>query len=288
MAPAKGKKKKPVVNPARGFATQSVASKPKPYKVEDTSQDTSANDTDNATSTTSPAIPSQTAHSQDINGTSRPLNELSPDDLEQRLEEADVQAFMDKYRSKIARESSRYLTKVQTDCRLLRNQAQYLHARHFLPEHLSRDALDLAAEDVGQGRHSLGDATASPARPPEDDLVYQLWVLNCSLSALGCATDQVEHALKFILEHPPAAEFDSAAGVWGIDQCLDHIALNSVEDQLPLYDTQTGRPFEMRRYETAQGMVAMTRPFPPRMATNISRASAQKIYVSGFSWTESY
>lgn len=270
MAPAKSKKKKPAVNPARGFATQSIASKPKTYDVEEKFRDTSANDTDSATSTTSSAIPSRPAHSQVTNGMSRPLHELSPEELEQRLEEANIQALMDKYRSKIARESARYLTKVQTDCRLLRNQAQDLHARHFLSEHLSRDALDLAAEEIDQGRHYLVDAKASPARLPEDDMIYKLWVLNRSLSSLGFSSDQIEIVLKYILDHPPVAETDSSAGVWGIDQCLDQIALNLVEDRLPVYDTETGRPFEIRKYETALGKLAI---FPPPLSRIIARSS---------------
>ena len=77
-----GKKKKPAANPARGFATTSVASKPKPEKPEDASSVEPSGVNTPSTKAATPATKNDTT----TKNAERELHELSPEELEAQLE----------------------------------------------------------------------------------------------------------------------------------------------------------------------------------------------------------
>src|ERR1700753_2238578 len=122
------KKKKPAANPTRGFATTSIASKP---RVEPNA--TSDIENDDALSTnqhpTNSAQPDQSSVQQP--GTSgnqeKQLHELTPEELEEQLEKNDLQLFIETHGLKVAKNSQRQISKIQTEWRVLRSQSQSLY-----------------------------------------------------------------------------------------------------------------------------------------------------------------
>ncbi|KAL9602381.1 MAG: hypothetical protein Q9179_002563 [Wetmoreana sp. 5 TL-2023] len=124
MAPKK-KTKKGASNPARGFATTSVASKSKNV-VEDLTEST--------TPSPAPDIDNRLQKENDghLSG-EQDLHELAPEELEKRLEESDLDLFLEKHGEKMRRDVARQVTKLQTEKRLLRPQTEPLQIRPWLP-----------------------------------------------------------------------------------------------------------------------------------------------------------
>src|ERR1700712_2426190 len=100
----KKKTKKPAANPARGFATTSVASKPRVDAVD--GADETAGSTNVATPATADATATATNQSQ--NGATAPTTEttktLSPEEFERQLEESELQLMIEKYAQKVRRD----------------------------------------------------------------------------------------------------------------------------------------------------------------------------------------
>jgi len=233
MAPASKKKKKPVANPARGFATTSIASKPKAQKEVD-SEPVAVTETEETPITSSLPVAAETL-AIIVAGNERELQELSPDELEQRLEESGLQLIVEKYGAKSQREASRCVAKLQTDCRVLRAQAQGISLRQMFPSTAVEKALVLALEDIT-------DTVSSPEEHqsrrvlPEEDTIAKLWTLQRALLSLGYSPANVENALKHVLKLSPAESL-----LWGLDEALDWLALSVPDEDLPDYDSQTGK-----------------------------------------------
>ncbi|KAB8345982.1 hypothetical protein FH972_023034 [Carpinus fangiana] len=240
LMPPKSKKKKPASNPARGFATTSIASKPKPERGNDAPSTAPASgDATPSKGTETPATTGTQSTTVETSAPSeRPMHELSPDELEQRLEEGELQAIVDKFATKSLRDATRHVTKIQTDCRLLRASATPVSWRGLLNETLTSEILALAQADAATGRL---DSVEEPERRrlKEEDAVARLWTLRRTLLALGFSPQLVTDALKFVLRFPPEAE--TSGLVWGLDQCLDWLVLNAPESELPAYDSTTGK-----------------------------------------------
>ncbi|KAI9668434.1 MAG: hypothetical protein M1831_001188 [Alyxoria varia] len=250
MGGQKNKKKKPAANPARGFATTSIASKPKQKSEPESGNESSVKDSQNVSSTATPAKAASepSKHVEDGQRKEKELHELSPEELEQRLEETELQNLVEKISTKTKRDSSRCVNKLQTDCRLLRaNAHQSVQTKNYLPPEVTQQILGLAAEDVSKGRYfalETGNESRKRKRLPEDDTTAKLWTLESVLLALGFTKDGVREALRHVLDYPPLVDSESFGGIWGLDECLDWLVLNVEEDKLPLYDTQTGKPRE--------------------------------------------
>lgn len=253
MPSASKKKKKAPANPARGFATQSIASKP---KVQTDSVSTSANETGKPSATSTPleveadTNDSVTKHAP-TNG-QRELHELSPEELEQRLEEAELQTIAEKLSPKSQKDAARYVSKLQTDCRLLRAQAQSL-STNLIPTEQIVQILDLAQEEVNLGR---GNADESSLRSnakilTEEDLTGRLWTLQRSLIALGFANERVDDALRYIVQHQTLPDYSGQ--LWGLEECLDWLVLNCAVEELPVFDAYTGKPKERDNLQQEDG-----------------------------------
>lgn len=239
MAP-KAKKKKQAANPDRGFATQSVASKPKVLPKDDTPLTTGASD--NAESKNSTDTPGDVPKMENgSNIEAQALQNLSAEDLEARLEDADLQNLVDKISPKTSRDSSRFVTKMQTECRLLRGQALHCNLQNLAEERMSQ-ILSAAVDGLNDDGVASREQTPVRSIMSEDDLVFKLWTLKRTLIPLGFSTKQIEDSLRYILSHPPIAAFDSLSNVWGFDECIDYIALHAEVEDLPVYDTSTGKP----------------------------------------------
>lgn len=245
MAPASKKKKKPVANPARGFATTSIASKPKSEKAENLEPVTTATEETGPT----PLPITLVTPTIKVSESERELHELSPDELEKRLEESELQFLVEKHEAKSQRDALRHVAKLQTDCRLLRAQAQGISTRQLLSPQFMERAQGLAAEDIGSAESTIQDHQSRRVLS-EEDATVRLWTLQRALLALGFSESRIEEALGYLLRSPPA---DLSAIVWGSEESLDWLTLNMPEEELPGYDSQTGKTKALNAATSALG-----------------------------------
>jgi ATP-dependent RNA helicase DHX29 len=229
------KKKKPASNPARGFATTSIASKPR------------ADISDSVTGTESPSKSDNPSASQTATGTILAASsdvtiptpgpaQLSPEDFEKQLDESELQSLVDKHSQKSKRDAARQITRLQTDRRLLRSQADSLNTRKWLPPELMEEVLDVIVLDGRLATHSVNQDSLSSQKPlSEEDLTIKLWILQQTLDGAGFHTEKVKLAVDYILassDHVTANK-DS---VWGLEESLEWLARECSRDELPDYE----------------------------------------------------
>jgi ATP-dependent RNA helicase DHX29 len=226
------KKKKPAGNPARGFATTSVASKPKPEKnVPDATEkeQVPSPSKDHVTATVSApeAAPRTEAAKQEAVQT--------PEELEAQLEHDELQLLVEKHASKVRRESRRNVLKFQTDRRVLRGQSHSMTAHDWLPKDILDSIIALAqAESNDSNRRQSPQPLLKVLT--EEDAMSKLWTLDLTLHELGFASNHVEPVLKWLCAN--AAAVDSSASIWGLQEALEWLALDHCEDHSFSYEEQ--------------------------------------------------
>ncbi|KAG9525647.1 ATP-dependent RNA helicase A, partial [Aureobasidium melanogenum] len=245
---AKKGKKKVASNPARGFATTSIASKPKPDKKDaDTSNEPSEKQSSLSTPAAAETSPQSGQQGQDqaqhasINNKSssdRELHELSPEELEARLELSELQSFIEQQGPKVRKESARQVTRLKTDRRVLRGQADLLNIREWLPEELMQQIIDLALDETSST--SAQSSAPTNKRLSQDELLSKVWQLSITLADLDVDEDQVRKVLQHILVSPPSEE--NGGLIWGLSEALDWLALHSEPGQLLDYDAIKPKP----------------------------------------------
>jgi len=224
------KKKKPAANPARGFATTSIASKPKAVELVEA----------DSTSELPPVAPeSQTEESAPTsdpkNATSAlSANKLSPEEFEKQLETEELQILVDKHAQKSKRDATRQKTRLETDRRVLRGQAESLNTRKWLPPELMEEILDLVKEE-GQFSGQAAD-TSFIKQSSEEELTIRLWTLQQSLVGAGFLQDKVVLAIRHILEISDKIGAGNKDAIWGMEECLDWLARECSREELPDYD----------------------------------------------------
>ena len=224
-----GKKKKPAANPARGFATTSVASKPKPEKPEDASSVEPSGVNTPSTKAGTPAT-KKNKSSDTKKDAERELHELSPEELEAQLEASELQQFVEQYAGKVRKESSRHVSRLQTDKRLLRGQSEYMSVRDWLPKELMQQVVEYAT----QGNNNESSGATKRTLPKGDDLVSKVWQLRLCLTGLEITHERVDDAVAQVLSNPPA---DDASGQpWGLPEALDWLSWNCNNDEMNDYD----------------------------------------------------
>ena len=219
MAAGNKKRKKPAANPARGFAKTSVQSK---SKVEPINQETST-DASGAASISTPAEdepPALPAQSLERN-----------EDIQERLEEFELQQFVETHASKVKREASRQVSRLQTERRVLRGQSDFLPMTTWLPEELMQQVLDLNLSDLDKEDRSIKQQDL----PLGDDLVSKIWNLRLVLYDLDVPLTKIEQVIAYLLQHPPD---EHTSPVWALPDALGWLALNCTSDELLEYDEQ--------------------------------------------------
>lgn len=233
MAPNR-KKKKPANNPARGFATTSSASK---VKV----SDDAPSDTDNLVSATEGADLETT---NDQNGhkeiPDKDLSELSPEELEAQLEESELQLLVEKYRPKSTKDSARYVSKLQTERRVLRGQSEQLPTSVWF----SQGLLDFV---LGHGELHSGNSPNPTRTTPSlpslavEDLTIKIWTLRRTLSDLGFMSDRIQEAIIHLLKDHGLLDRANAntnkEALWGLNECLEWLAAACDLEEMPDYDS---------------------------------------------------
>jgi ATP-dependent RNA helicase DHX29 len=235
MPPNNKKKKKPASNPARGFATVSIPSKVKPA---DSSGPASTVDSKSVSESErpTPAEPTQPAPQPNE---APSLQNYTPEELERHLEDAELQILVEKYAAKCKSDAVRQAAKLDTEKRVLRQQAVPVNLLEWLPSDVVNSILSLAeAEEQGLIPQSVRDAKRTVS---EDDLCMKLWTLKDTLLKLGFLENRVEEALKHVLVYY-AGNFSvtNRDVVCNLDEALEWLAMHCKPEELPSY-TQTGQ-----------------------------------------------
>lgn len=218
MAPNK-KKKKPAGNPARGFATTSVASKPKQEKSTTTDEVTPQKKEDITLAEVAPKAPSVDEHPPEE-------VEKTPEELESQLEHDELQLLVEKHAAKARRESRRQVLKFQTDRRVLRSQSEPMTVHDWLSNDAMESIISLAQTEshdsnLRQGQQSLLKILS------EEEALTKLWMLDLTLRDLGFTSSHIESVLRWLCAN--AAAIDGTAGIWGLQEALEWLALNHCE-----------------------------------------------------------
>ncbi|KAG7119162.1 putative helicase C15C4.05 like protein [Verticillium longisporum] len=243
------KKKKPANNPARGFATTSVASKPRPEVLEgaEIAPDVASQPKHNAKGGAATASGAQTpatnaAGAAATSDSAAESKDLSPEEFERRLEESELQLMVEKNAAKTRRDVNRQKTRLETDRRLLRGQAETINVRKWLPQELMDHILDLVQ---AEGRFASSNVSAehstSGKMPPEEDMVIRLWALQQTLSSVGFPQERVQAVTQHILDISPNIPATAKDSIWGLEEAMEWLARELTADELPDYEGR-GKP----------------------------------------------
>ncbi|RAR03117.1 atp-dependent rna helicase a [Stemphylium lycopersici] len=217
------KKKKPAGNPARGFATTSVASKPKPEKAaaEAPASVVAQVQTKQSAAATEPASkPTQPAET--------PKEEAAPtpEDLEAQLERDELQLLVEKHAAKVRRESNRHVSRFQTDRRLLRSQSHSMTVHEWLPSEVLDSIISLAQAESNDSNRRQGQQSFLKTLT-EEDAMSKLWTLDLTLRDLGFSQQHIQPVLTWLCAN--AASVDASSGIWGLQESLEWLALDQCE-----------------------------------------------------------
>ncbi|EPQ63200.1 Bgt-1374 [Blumeria graminis f. sp. tritici] len=244
---AAGKKKKKIAsNPARGFTTVSIASKPKAEAPE-------------LETLSSPSKELVQAHTSGAEKTA--IGELAPniesektigaEEFEKQLEESELQLIVEKYAQKSRKDVQRQRARLETDRRVLRSQSEAFHNKQWLPKEVVEEILDLLkAEKRISGQ---GDKVISNKQPTDEDLTIRLWKLQQVLAEAGFSEKNTFSALHYVLENSDKIGIGSRDIVWGLDESLDWLCLECPRDELPEYEIwnrKVGGAFKTSPVET--------------------------------------
>lgn len=229
------KKKKPASNPARGFATTSIASKPR-ADISDLATGIETSPEPSTPSASQTVAGTNFAASSDVNNPTQAPTQISPEDFEKQLDESELQTLVEKHSQKSKREAARQIARLQTDRRLLRSQAGSLNTRKWLPPELIEEILDVIVVDGRSAIHSAGQDNTSSQKPlSEEDLTIRLWTLQQTLDGAGFHTDKVKLAVDYILTISDKVTSNKDS-VWALEESLEWLARECSRDQLPDYE----------------------------------------------------
>lgn len=268
----KKKTKKPA-NPARGFATTSIASRPRAEP--EAAEETSSKPDDGAAPHAKDAPPSGTDST--AAATAAPAKPLSPEEFERQLEESELQLLVEKYAQKVRRDALRQRTRLETDRRLLRGQAESVNAKKWLPQELMDHVLDLIQAEGRFAASSVSSEGASSKLPPEDDLTIKLWTLQETLAGSDCPQERIQPALQYVLDIAPnIASTVKGDSIWGLEEVLDWLARECARDELPDYTGRSKKPQADTPSDTPTPSGATTPKYldiDPRMGTKLKNSA---------------
>ena len=213
--PPNKKKKKPQGNPARGFATTSIASKPKPEKQEEEPQVKKEEGPVAAPQAAPPATPDPNIPT--------PKVEQTPEELEAQLERDELQLLVEKHAPKVRRESRRHVVKLQTDRRVLRAQAEGITTHDWLSSNIADTIIALAQSESKDSNRKQGQQSLLKVLS-EEDALSRLWMLDLVLRDIGFSPTTIEPVLRWLCAN--AVAVDATAGIWGLQEALEWLALD--------------------------------------------------------------
>ncbi|OIW29260.1 P-loop containing nucleoside triphosphate hydrolase protein [Coniochaeta ligniaria NRRL 30616] len=237
----KKKTKKPAANPARGFATTSVASKPRIDTPDSTDEAAGSSNNVTAPSATDPAAPvagqALPGAAAGTGSTKEAEKSLSPEEFERQLEESELQLMVEKYAQKVRRDVQRQKNRLETDRRVLRGQAETVNTRKWLPPELMDHIIDLIQAESRFAASSITSENNSAGKVlQEEDLTIKLWTLQETLVAAGFPEDKIQPVLHFVLDIANNVSAPNRESIWGLDEALEWLARECVRDELPDYE----------------------------------------------------
>jgi ATP-dependent RNA helicase DHX29 len=236
MAGAK-KKKKPAANPARGFATTSIASKPRPEPTAEDAISTTTPGGATPSSTKQNAPPSTSTPIAGEHSAAPPKESVTAEEFEKNLEESDLQLFVEKHGQKVKRDAQRQYGRLETERRLTRGTADSVNIPKWLPEDLMKHVLDLiSAESRFAASSFSSEASGTGKMPSEDDLVTRLWTLQSTLLTAGLPEARVKSVVQYILDIAANITTTGRDFIWGLEEALEWVARECDLSELPLYD----------------------------------------------------
>ncbi|KAJ3498286.1 hypothetical protein NLG97_g1245 [Lecanicillium saksenae] len=248
------KKKKPAANPARGFATTSIAAKPRPEATETDSAGSAAAPPDKKDA---PPSTSEAPKPDSGNAQEKPL---SAEEFEKQLEESELQLLVEKLSQKCKRDAARQRNRLETDRRLLRGQAESINSIKWFNSELMDHIQDLIS---GETRFSVSSLSAenhgAGKMPSEEEMVARLWTLQLTLQSAGFQESRVRSAVKHILDITPSISAPGKDLIWGLEESLDWLARECDVGELPAYESKP-KP-------TVKGDTPSDTPIPSRSAT---------------------
>jgi ATP-dependent RNA helicase DHX29 len=222
MTNKKKKKAAPTVN--RGFATSSIASKPRHDPNEDSNKKAAGS---KAGDVSSEKPTEQTSEVE------KPKELLSPEELEAELERSDLQQYIEGHGPKVAKDTQRQMSKMVTDCRILRAQSQPLSISPWISEELLETILDFSRE-----RLALKSGSGTQKRQPDEVWVDRFWTLSKILQDMGVSKERIYQLLEDL---PMQEALVESSGIWGLRRSLDVLALDTGDLEL--------RPYEKPAYD---------------------------------------
>ena len=224
------KKRKPVSNPARGFATVSAPSRPKAQEVSSDPDHPNASDANNvgqeegcdATPIGAPSVANSTNDPKEISA-------LTPQQLEEHLEDAELENLVLEYGEQSKRDALRQVTRLETERRTLRAQAIPLETGGWLSQTLMDKTLDLQKSELtAKSRYDLSSMNVTAS---SDEVLIKLWTLQQVLRSL-----QVPLETK-VLRYASRAVIDFAASyrdhIWGLNESFEWLSLSAEAEDLP-------------------------------------------------------
>lgn len=254
-------------NPARGFATTSIASKP---KVDKSAPDATAKE-ELATPSKEAAASSEPS-AQALKTTEPPKKEAAqtPEELEAQLERDELQLLVEKHASKVRRESHRQVAKFQTDRRVLRGQSHAITVHDWLSGDIMDRITTLAQAESNdsnrQGQQSLLKSLS------EEDAMSKLWTLDITLRELGFSKDHIQPVLRWLCA--TAAGVDTSASIWGLQEALEWLALNQCDGHSFSYE-------ELKPKASTDDTSELPHPckwLEPYIARAASRCSTERLF----------
>lgn len=218
------KKKKPAGNPARGFATTSVASKP---KVEKSTVEAAAKESAPVPPKDVPNVASVDAPAAKTKEPAKKEAIQTPEELEAQLERDELQLLVEKHAAKVRRESRRQVLKFETDRRVLRAQSHHMTVHEWLPNEILDTIIALAQAESNDSNRRQGQQQSLLKVMSEEDAMSKLWTLSLTLRDLGFTREQIEPVLRWICAD--AGGIDASSAVWGLQEALEWLALDQCE-----------------------------------------------------------
>jgi ATP-dependent RNA helicase DHX29 len=232
------KKKKPVSNPARGFATTSIASKPKAeaanVEPEQVATKELPSTVENKHGESVPAGPG-------AGDSSLPQKTLTPEEFEMQLENSELQVLVEKHAQKSKRDALRQQNRLETDRRVLRGQAESLNTRKWLPPELMEEISDLVKGEARYSGQTL-ESSANSKQISEEELTVRLWTLQQSLVGAGFVEEKVAQALQYVLDISDKIGVGNKDAIWGMEESLDWLSRECSRGELPDYENWHRKP----------------------------------------------
>ncbi|KAK2625301.1 hypothetical protein QTJ16_005670 [Diplocarpon rosae] len=236
------KKKKPAPNPARGFATTSIASKPKVEVAEpETASEQGTVDTQQQENILAAAPQVKELVASD--------KKLTAEEFEKQLEESELQILVEKHAQKSKRDAIRQKTRLETDRRVLRGQAEILSTRRWLPPELMEEILDLVNTE-GRFAGQSNDSSNGIKQASEEELTIRLWTLQQALIGVGFLEEKVARAIRHVLDISDKIGGGNKDSIWGMEESLEWLARACPREELPDYENLQRKAVGLSKSQT--------------------------------------